>query len=354
MSTDPEAVLDDPAVLGRPDVAGPLRELAGAAAAIRRAAAVATAAGLGARDERPRAVLVAGQLATAMSAVLAVCAAELHSPVVVSTRLGLPAWVGMADRLVLAADEPADPSVVAGLIAAADARGASVTVVGTPAGPVEMAAGSGRATVAPVTRGSWPALAAAAVLAGGLGAGSCGPLGIEAAAERLVQVAIASRPDSASFVNPAKALAVDLARATPVIVGAGPVPVAAAGWFAGTLRTVARIPATAATADEATAVLAGAGSIDDDFFRDRAEEPEAGIRAVLVGAENAPELRRVAAGGAVSRLTAPDHERSEAAGTPGAGGVPLGDLLALLLHAEFTARYLAVLRGGATGHGDAG
>src|SRR4029078_10983485 len=74
---------------------------------------------------------------------------------------------------------------------------------------------------------------------------------LEAAAVRLEQLAELCRPDSESFVNPAKSLALELAGTLPMIWGSSPLAAVAAYRFGTQLSENAKYPAVTGTLPEA-------------------------------------------------------------------------------------------------------
>jgi Bacterial phospho-glucose isomerase C-terminal SIS domain len=99
-------------------------------------------------------------------------------------------------------------------------------------------------------------------------------------AAELDEIAAECGPARESFVNPAKTLALELIDALPVIAAEGPLAGAAAERVADQLATLAGLPVTGFRLPDqrvaARAVLAGPLAPEggeDDFFRDRADDP---------------------------------------------------------------------------------
>jgi glucose/mannose-6-phosphate isomerase len=173
---------------------------------------------------------------------------------------------------------------------------------------------------------------------------------LELTAQRLEQVAEACRPDRESFVNPAKALALELAGSLPMIWGAGEVAGVAATRMACQLEENAKYPAIAGVLPEAhhnqvvafDGPLAAAGS-HDDFFRDRVDdESTMQLRLVLLHDDDGSEAMRqrveVSAEVASARGVAVSTLRSE-----GASGVErLASLVGLI---DYASVYLALALG---------
>jgi glucose/mannose-6-phosphate isomerase len=172
---------------------------------------------------------------------------------------------------------------------------------------------------------------------------------LEATAERLESIAEACRPDRESFVNPAKALALELAGSLPMAWGAGQTGGVAAYRFACQLAENAKHPAVAGALPEAhhnqivslDGRMAG-GSADADLFRDRVDDEEPlRLRLVLLHDDDEPATAdRVEAsvdladarGVPVSRL------RSE-------GTHPLERLASLVGLIDYASVYLAIGQG---------
>jgi glucose/mannose-6-phosphate isomerase len=104
---------------------------------------------------------------------------------------------------------------------------------------------------------------------------------VESAAKRLEDVSFQCRPGSESFVNPAKAAALELAGAVPMIWGTSALTALVAYRFACQLNENAKYPAVYGGLPEANhnQVVAFDGAFarsedSDDLFRDRVEQPE--------------------------------------------------------------------------------
>ncbi|TGA85307.1 SIS domain-containing protein, partial [Streptomyces sp. MZ04] len=173
------------------------------------------------------------------------------------------------------------------------------------------------------------------------------PETLEKIADRLDSVAERCGPAIATYSNPAKTLAAELAEALPLIWTEGGLAGSAGRRFAATLAELAGHPALAAQLPEALpahgALLSGdlTPSPDgDDFFRDRVEDAQS-LRARVVllrdrpsdagGLTAAPAARELAHGHdvAVSELEPEDGEELET----------LADLIAVT---DFAAVYLAL------------
>ncbi|MBH5336664.1 mannose-6-phosphate isomerase [Streptomyces pactum] len=164
-------------------------------------------------------------------------------------------------------------------------------------------------------------------------------------ADRLDRVAERCGPAIATYSNPAKALAAELAGALPLVWTEGPVAGAAGRRFAGLLAALAGRPALAAELPGALAahgaLLTGAfagGADPDDFFRDRVEDPEAlHARIVLFRDQQTPGNSAVP----TARELALAHDTPISELEP-ADGTPLESAAELLAIADFAAVYLTL------------
>ena len=172
---------------------------------------------------------------------------------------------------------------------------------------------------------------------------------LEAVADRLDRTAARCGPAIATYSNPAKTLASELADSLPLIwsegIGAGP----AGRRFAATLAELAGRPALAADLPEALpahgVLLAGdfaAGADPDDFFRDRVEEPQA-LRARIVLLRDRPAGGLTAAPAARELALSHDTAISELEPEEGTELEQLAELLAVT---DFATAYLALASGG--------
>ncbi|MFT3861753.1 SIS domain-containing protein [Micropruina sp.] len=207
----------DDSRLENPDVlaaAAPLlMHLASSGARVRREAAIAEAP-LAALDDsdRPRAVIAYGPEARLLRAVLEpVCPV----PFVAWPALGLPGWVGPLDIVLLIGRRGPESLAVAH---EAVRRGSRLVVICPPDSPLAVQGASRSTTVLPVSTGD--PLAAAVVGLAALHRLGLGPFtnpDAIAAAMDAVAESCAARTDVS--VNPAKAMALDLADATPLVWG---------------------------------------------------------------------------------------------------------------------------------------
>lgn len=191
----------------------------------------------------------------------------------------------------------------------------------------------------------WALLTPLLALVDRIGLVEAPPSALEQVADRLDQVAERCGPAIATYTNPAKALAAELAGALPLVWTEGPVAGAAGRRFAGLLAALAGRPALAAELPGALAahgaLLAGAfagGANPDDFFRDRVDDPEAlHARIVLFRDQQTPANSAVP----TARELALAHDTPISELEP-AGGTPLESAAELLAIADFAAVYLTL------------
>ncbi|MEU7105687.1 SIS domain-containing protein [Streptomyces sp. NPDC046215] len=378
-----ESLLDDPDALSRADVHGLLRGAAESGARVRTAARNTAEAGVdGLRpDGRPRAVLVAGPgpAAGCVADLLAALATgtapvSLIRPTGVAPAPGaltwtLPGWTGPLDLLLVATPDGTEPGLAI-LLEQAYRRGCSVVCV-TPAGsPLADATTQARGLAIPLTDspseprtpGEAPAEARAALpvgpgtlwslltpllaLADRIGLLSADAAAVDALADRLDQVAERCGPAVATYSNPAKTLAAELADTLPLIWTEGELAAAAGRHFAMVLPALAGRPALAAELPEALTahgtLLSGAfaaGADPEEFFRDRVEEPEALHARIVLLREQEPGITSP---GPAARELALQRETPISELEPAEGDTPLETAAELLAITDFAAVYLAL------------
>lgn len=325
-------------------------------------------------DGRPRAVLIAGPgtAATCVADLLgtlagAGCPVTRLSPTGVAPAAGalrweLPGWAGPVDLLLVATPDGSEPGLEL-LIEQAYRRGCSVAAVAPAQSPLSEAVdGAHGLFVAlattpyeqdePVAASApgvlWALLTPLLALLDRTGLLTAPPEAIQKVADRLDGVAERCGPAIATYSNPAKTLAAELADSLPVIWTEGSSAGPAGRRFAATLAELAGRPALTAELPEAlaahTALLAGAlaaGADPDDFFRDRVEEQQAiHARVVLLrdrptgGLTAAPAARELALG----------HDTAISELEPEEGG-ELETLAELIAITDFAAVYLALASG---------
>ncbi|MGW1978962.1 SIS domain-containing protein [Streptomyces sp. NPDC001889] len=368
-----ESLLDAPETLARADHRGLLRGAAEAGARVRTAARHAAEAGIAELkpEGRPRAVMVACS-GTAASGVadLVGALAGTGAPV---TRLAptgvaaapgalrwvLPGWAGSLDLLLIPTTDGSEPGLDL-LSEQAYRRGCTVVAVAPKPSPLAESVEGRHGLVVPLTitpngpyeetpsasPGTlWALLTPLLALLDRVGLLEAPPETLAKVADRLDRTAERCGPAVATYSNPAKTLAAELAESLPLIwtEGAGAAPVGR--HFAAVLAELAGRPALAAELPEALpahgVLLAGAlaaGADPEDFFRDRVEESQA-LRARVVllrdrptgGLSAAPAARELALGhdAPISELEPED-------------GSELESIAELLAVTDFAAVYLTL------------
>ncbi|MFE7173850.1 SIS domain-containing protein [Streptomyces sp. NPDC057616] len=372
-----ESLLDAPEALAESDRRGLLRGAAEAGARVRTAARHAAEAGVGdlKPDGRPRAVLIAGPGAAAT------CAADLlgtlagpGSPVIRLAPTGvapaagalrweLPGWAGSVDLLLITTPDGTEPGLSL-LAEAAYRRGCTVVAVAPSGTPLTEAVDGAHGLFVPMATAPyepdeeelaasapgvlWALLTPLLALLDRTGLLSAPPEAVEKVADRLDHIAERCGPAIATYSNPAKTLAAELADALPVVwtegVSAGP----AGRRFAAALAELSGRPAVVAELPEAlaahSALLAGplAASADpDDFFRDRVDEAPA-LHARVVLLRDRPIGGLTAAPAARELALSHDTPISELEPEPGDELETLAELIAIT---DFAAVYLALASG---------
>ncbi|GEB61960.1 SIS domain-containing protein [Streptomyces gardneri] len=379
-----ETLLDAPDALALADRRGLLRGAAEAGARVRTAARHASEAGIADLhpEGRPRAVLVAGPgTAAAGVADLIGALAGASAPVVRlqptgvapaagALRWALPGWAGSVDLLLLPTTDGSEPGLAL-LAEQAYRRGITVVAVAPKASPLAEAVGGSHGLFVPMATAPnespdeyaeslaaspgalWALFTPLLALLDRVGLVDAPPEALEKVADRLDRTAERCGPAIATYSNPAKTLAAELADSLPLIWTEGSAAGPAGRRFASVLAELAGLPALAAELPEALpahgVLLAGdyaAGADPEDFFRDRVEESQA-LRARVVllrdkpgGLTAAPAARELALG----------HETAISELEPEEGG-DLETLAELLAVTDFAAVYLALATPGRPDHG---
>ncbi|MFE3018380.1 SIS domain-containing protein [Streptomyces sp. NPDC059256] len=368
-----ESLLDDPEALARADRRGLLRGAAEAGARVRTAARHAAEAGIAALNPegRPRAVLVAGSGSAAtgvadLIGALAGASAPVTrltptgvAPAAGALRWNLPGWAGSLDLLLVVTTDGSEPGLAV-LTEQAYRRGCQVVAVTPKGSPLAEAVDAAHGLVVPLATAPhelyeatlaaspgalWALFTPLLALLDRVGLLEAPPETLAKVADRLDRTAERCGPAIATYSNPAKTLAAELADSLPLIwtEGEGAAPVGRR--FAAVLAELSGRPALAAELPEALPahgiLLAGAlaaGADADDFFRDRVEDPQA-LRARIVllrdrpigGLTAAPAARELALGHdtAISEL-----EPEE--------GTLLESIAELIAVTDFAAVYLAL------------
>ncbi|QXJ22021.1 mannose-6-phosphate isomerase [Actinomadura graeca] len=350
------------------DPGGMLRMVASSAAQVREARRAAAEAGVDgvAEDGRPRAIVVAGMGGSGLTGdvLSAVCGTGCPIPVVTVRGYRLPGWVGAAD-LVIAVSCSGSTEETLAVGAEAARRGCRLLFVGADGSPLADLAAQSRGLFVPIRSAGqpratlWGLTVPLLLAARALGLADVPDAVLETTAERLEDVAHRCRPASEPFVNPAKRLALDLAGDVPMVWGSSAVTATAAYRLACQLNENAKYPAVFGEVPEAdhNQVMAfdgffaraapgrglpGAVPDPDDFFRDRADDPEHGLHLIVLGdGDEHPQVRkrreasvRMARdrGVAVTELTAE-------------GAHPLERIASLIALGDYVTVYLAIVLG---------
>jgi glucose/mannose-6-phosphate isomerase len=244
--------LDDLGLLEAADPGGVLRQAASAAAQVRTSARVAAETDLGPviSGGRPRAIVVTGMGGSGVAGevLAAACGPGSASPVVAQHDYRLPGWVGAAD-LVIAVSCSGRTEETLSAAEEAIRRGCPLIGVGGAGSPLAQMAEQARAPFIAVEPAGmprftlWGLAVPLMVIADRLGVADIPAAALEDAAAELERVSHLCRPDSESFVNPAKTLALELAGTLPMIWGSSPLTGVAATRFACQLNENAKHPA---------------------------------------------------------------------------------------------------------------
>ncbi|WP_067833317.1 SIS domain-containing protein [Actinomadura kijaniata] len=357
-----EGRLADAAAIEAADPGGMLRQVASSAAQIREAQRLTAEAGIAelARDGRPRAIVVTGMGGSGISGdvLAAVAGVGCAVPIVTVRGYRLPGWVGAAD-LVIAVSCSGGTEETLAVAAEAARRGARLLFVGGADSPLAELAERGRGLFVPVRSAGQPratlwGLTVPLLLATReLGLLDAPDAVFEAAATRLEDMANRCRPDSEPFVNPAKRIALDLAGDVPLVWGTSPLAGTAAYRFCCQLNENAKYPGVHGELPEADhnqvvafdgffARAAGVPGDPDDFFRDRADDPEHGLHLVVLrDTEEHPQVtkrREVSVELARGRGVAVTEIMAE-------GDHPLERIATLVALGDYVTVYLAIALG---------
>ncbi|ADD45634.1 SIS domain-containing protein [Stackebrandtia nassauensis] len=366
-NADP-ARIDSEESLARLDPGGSLRAVASAGPQLREVGQLAAEADLAQLSEggRPRAVVVAGVGTAARTGdiLTTVAGPRCPVPVLAHRSAGIPGWVGAADVVIAVSASGRSPEALAAAEAGAR-RGARLVAIGAPDSPLQAVAERARAPYIPVPRRAPARLSLWALTVPVLLAGrACGMVriaeaDIAEAAARLDADAERCKPLNDSFVNPAKALALDLAGAIPVVWGSSPLAGVAARRFGDMLAANARYPVVSGELGEVgrgrVGLLDGVfGSLAEgerDIFADPDDQATDGgtrLRIVLLrddGLENdednpPPDTRRA---DAVAELA--DRRGIRCDTFAAEGGSALERLASLIAVPDFASVYLALAHG---------
>jgi glucose/mannose-6-phosphate isomerase len=257
---DAQERLDTMALLAAADPADMLRQVASSAAQVRTAVRTTQEADLDEIIEagRPRAIVITGMGGSGVAGdvLAAVCGPGCRVQVVPVHDYQLPAWVGAAD-LVIAVSCSGSTEETISAATEAVRRGSRLIGVGGEGSPLAMIAQQAHAPFIGVASAGmprstlWGLSMPLVVIASRLGLVEAGADEYEAAAAELERVSHLCRPDSESFVNPAKSLALELSGTLPMIWGTSPLAAVAAYRFGCQLNENAKYPAVIGTLPEA-------------------------------------------------------------------------------------------------------
>jgi hypothetical protein len=205
-------------------------------------------------------------------------------PVIGHRSAGIPGWVGAADAVIAVSASGRSPEALAAA-EAAGRRGARLVAIGPPDSELQALAERFRSPFVPVPRRAparaslWALTVPVLLAARTLGLVRVAEADLAEAATRLDADADRCRPDAESFVNPGKALALDLANSIPVVWGSSPLATVAARRVGDMISANARYPVVAGALGEAgrgrvgllDGVYGGLAESERDIFADEEE-----------------------------------------------------------------------------------
>jgi len=350
--------IDDTEGLIEADRDGLLRSASMAGAQVRATAAAVDEGALDALRgaQRPRSVVWVAGRGTAESAG-AVLAATLGGtavePIVVAAEV--PPWIGPLDVLVVAGDDPADPTLVTAA-ATAVRRGSQLVVAAPIEGPLRDAAAGHSADLAP--RLTVPdEFAFCRYLAAGLAVlaavDSAVPADLGALADELDVEALRNSAAREVFTNSAKGLAERIAGRDVALTGDCAATLALARHAAVLFLRIAGQPVAAAGLADAMAVLRsgvlGAGAGVDALFHDEEIDGPAPaplrVLALTLSAERPTLTARLAGFPDVDMVGVQDVPDADEAAAPMGVDRPEQQLATLAVRLAMAAVYLRLVRG---------
>lgn len=265
-----ESLLDTPEALAEADRRALLRGAAEAGARVRTAARHAAEAGVHdlKPDGRPRAILIAGPgaAATCVADLLGTLAGASSpvtrlaptgvAPAAGALRWELPGWAGSVDLLLITTPDGSEPGLSL-LAEQAYRRGCTVVAVAPARSPLTEAVDGAHGLFVPMATAPyehdeplaasapgvlWALLTPLLAILDRTGLLSAPPEALEKVADRLDQVAERCGPAVATYSNPAKTLASELADSLPVIWTEGTSAGPAGRRFAAALAELAAAP----------------------------------------------------------------------------------------------------------------
>jgi hypothetical protein len=323
--------LEDPVALSEADDL--LRPLAESGARLRREALMAEEAlnQLG-REDQIRAMITFGPEARLLRAVLE---PTCPVPLVAWPRLGLPGWVGPLDVVVVLGG--GDKASVAGAFEAVR-RGCRLLIVAPPDSLLVREGGSSATTVLPTSTGD-PLAAAIIALAGLNRLGLAPDLSLADVADAMDAVAAESSAQLDVSQNPAKAMALELADAAPLVWGGSILAARASRRIAEALRAASGRVVLSADAGALAPLLSAVPPRDPfaDPFEDDATVRRPGLVMIDDGRDDeqaAEERRRLVALAHTQDVMVSDliHDL----------GSPMERYVTVLLKGLFAASYLHI------------
>lgn len=252
--------LDDLTLLESADPGGVLRQVASSADQVRTTARTAAETDLGpvVSESRPRTIVVTGMGGSGVAGEVlsVVCGFGSTTQVVTLHDYRLPGWVSAADLVIAVSCSGATEETLYTAKEAVNRR-CPMVGVGSAGSPLALLAKRAQAPFIPVRPAGmprstlWGLSVPLIVIANRLGVVEIPENELEAAAVELERVSHLCRPDSDSFVNPAKTLALELAGKLPMIWGSSPLAGLAATRFATQLNENAKYPAVPGVLPEA-------------------------------------------------------------------------------------------------------
>jgi hypothetical protein len=355
-STSAVVDLDDAEGLLAADRNGLLRAAAMAGAQVRSAAAALDEGDLDGlkADQPPRTVIwVAGRgtAERAGSMLAAAVGGSVAAPIVVVP--DAPLWIGALDVLILAGDDPGDPTLVSAA-ATGVRRGARVVVVAPFDGPLRDAT-AGRAVALPPRMRVSDDFGLSHYIGAGLATlravDPAFQIDLSALADELDAEALRNSAARELFTNPAKTLAERMSGREVVLAGDTAATLALARHGAAMLLRVAhRVVAAVGLADALVALRSGMGSEpgaghESLFHDEQIDGPRPARPRTFVLATDALRpvvVARVAGLDDVDVIAAEDVPDVK---VPLATGHPEQQLALMALRLEMTAAYLRLVRG---------
>lgn len=349
--------LDDTQGLIAADRDGLLRAASLAGAQVRATAAAVAEGALDSirTDQRPRSVVWVAGRGSAESAG-AVLAATLSGaavePIVLAAEA--PPWIGPLDLVVVAGDDPADPTLV-GAAAMAIRRGSRLVVVAPVEGPLREAA-AGQSAALPPRLWVSDEFSFCRYLAAGLAVvqavDATVSTDLDALADELDAEALHNSAAREVFTNAAKSLADRIAGRDVALVGDGAATLALARYGAALFLRVAGHPIAAAGLADALAALAAPAvttpGVDALFHDEQIDGPapaQLRVLALTLTAERPALAARLSGFPDVDMVGIQDVPDAE--GTPAtvAVGRPEQQLATLAVRLGMAAAYLRLVRG---------